>query len=190
MGGRTRLSAAERSEQLVDAAVTAFAAAGYNGTTTDEVARLAGVSQPYVIRLFGSKQRLFLAAVEHACARIEEAFRTALLEDPDLGSVGRAYDILLAERDLMAILLHGFAASSDPAIGTHVRAGFGRIYRVLREYSGASVEEVRDSLAIGMLLTSLSAMQVLGPDAVPHEDWMTELVDTFHEKDCDPPAGS
>ena len=41
---RTRLTAAERSEQLVTAAVTAFAAAGYAGTTTDEVARLAGVS--------------------------------------------------------------------------------------------------------------------------------------------------
>lgn len=186
MTSRTRLTAAERSEQLVDAAVTAFAASGYAGTTTDEVARLAGVSQPYVIRLFGSKQRLFLAAVEHACGRIEQAFRTALLEDPDLGSVGRAYDLLLAERDLMAILLHGFAASSDPAIGPHVRTGFGRIYRVLREYSDASVEEVRDSLGIGMLLTALSAMQVLGPDAVPQEDWMTELTATFHDKDRDP----
>src|SRR2546430_9131064 len=153
---RTRLTAAERSEQLVNAAVTAFSTSGYAGTSTDDVARLAGVSQPYVIRLFGSKQNLFLAAVAHACGRIEDSFRTALLEKPQLASVGEAYDTLLAERDLMAILLHGYAASADPAIGPVVRAGFGRIYAVMRELTRAPVEEVRNALAFGTLLTVLS----------------------------------
>ena len=176
---RTRLTAAERSEQLVSAAVTAFARSGYAGTTTDDVARLAGVSQPYVIRLFGSKQRLFIAAVGHACGRIEQAFRQALLADPDLASIGDAYDELLAERDLMAVLLHGFAACSDPVIGPVVRAGFGKIYQVIRELSGATPEEVRDSLGLGMLLTVLAAMQIVGPDPVPHERWMTDLIESF-----------
>ena len=52
---RTRLTAGERQDQLLAAAVTAFSERGYAGTTTDQVARLAGVSQPYVIRLFGTK---------------------------------------------------------------------------------------------------------------------------------------
>jgi AcrR family transcriptional regulator len=185
---RTRLTAAERSEQLVGAAVTAFAGSGYAGTTTDDVARLAGVSQPYVIRLFGSKQRLFIAAVEHACGRIEQSFREALLADPDLHSIGEAYQDLLAERDLMSVLLHGFAASSEPGIGPVVRKGFGRIYQVIKDHSEASPEEIRDCLGVGMLLTVLATMQIIGPDPVPQEAWMTELTESFEDKNCEPPG--
>ena len=77
---------------------------------------------------------------------------------------------------MITVLLHGFTASSDPAIGPTVRACFGRVYRTVRELTGASAEEARTFFAKGMLLTVLSAMQILGPNAVPHEPWMTELV--------------
>src|SRR2546421_1751176 len=104
---RTRLTAAERSEQLVNAAVTAFAASGYAGTTTDDVARLAGVSQPYVIRLFRSKQQLFIAAVQHACGRVEQVFRDAAKEQADLPGLAAQYKKLLDEQELLGVLLHG-----------------------------------------------------------------------------------
>jgi AcrR family transcriptional regulator len=173
---RTRLTAEERHDQLVAAAITAFSHGGYAGTTTDQVARLAGVSQPYVIRLFGTKQQLFVAAVEHASNRIEETFREAAAVSPDLGSLGAAYDGLLAERELITVLLHGFTAGADPAIGPVVRGCFGRIYHTVRELTGVTAEEARDFLAMGMLLTVLGAMQVLGPGAVPAEPWMADLV--------------
>lgn len=173
---RTRLTAEARHEQLVAAAVTAFSHGGYAGTTTDQVARLAGVSQPYVIRLFGTKQQLFIAAVGHATNRIEQTFRDAAAVSPDLASLGAAYDGLLAERELITVLLHGFTAGADPAIGPVVRDCFGRIYRTVRELTGVTAEEARDFLAMGMLLTVLGAMQVLGPGAVPVEPWMAELV--------------
>lgn len=173
---RTRLTAGERHEQLVAAAVTAFARGGYAGTTTDQVARLAGVSQPYVIRLFGTKQQLFLAAAEHATDRVEQRFREAAAERADLASLGAAYDDLLAERDLITILLHGYAAGADPALGPTVRECFGRIYRTIRELTGADAEEGRAFMAHGMLLTILGAMRIIGPDAVPPEPWMTELI--------------
>src|SRR3954469_7045112 len=114
---RIRLTAEERHEQLVAAAVTAFSHGGYAGTTTDQVARLAGVSQPYVIRLFRSKQELFLAAVRYACTRIEARFREAADQEPTLESLGTAYGDLLAERELITLLLHGYTAAADPAIG-------------------------------------------------------------------------
>ena len=173
---RTRLTAGERHEQLVTAAVTAFAQGGYAGTTTDQVARLAGVSQPYVIRLFGTKQALFLAAVARATDRIEQRFRDAAAERPELESLGVAYDELLAERELITVLLHGFAAAADPAIGPTVRDCFGRIYRTVRDLTGAGEHEAREFLATGMLLTVLGAMQILGPDAVPREPWMDEVL--------------
>lgn len=178
---RTRLTAAERGEQLVAAAVKAFANTGYAGTSTDDVARLAGVSQPYVIRLFGTKQRLFIAAVEHAADRIEEVFQQAARRQADLKSLGTGYDELLVERDLLAVLLHGYAASSDPVIGAAVRARFGRIYRLVRELTGADAQETRAFLATGMLLTVLASMQVIGPGAVPPEPWVSEIAETLEK---------
>ena len=176
---RTRLTAEQRHEQLVTAAITAFTTAGYAGTTTDQVARLAGVSQPYVIRLFGSKQQLFIAAVEHASGRIEQKFRDAGAQRADLVTLSRAYDELLLERELIMVLLHGFTAGADPVIGPVVRACFGRIYATVREITGVDVDDARNFLAKGMLCTVLGALQILGPDPVPPEPWMTEIVDSL-----------
>ncbi|HEU4945968.1 MAG TPA: helix-turn-helix domain-containing protein [Kribbella sp.] len=179
---RIRLTAAERGEQVLQAAVTAFAASGYAGTRTDEIARLAGVSQPYVIRLFGTKQQLFLAATERACDRIELVFRRAAGERADLENLGHAYQTLLAERELLVVLLHGFAASAEPAIGDAVRHRFGRIYQLIRELTGASIEEAQQFLATGMLLTVMAAMRVAGPEAIA-EPWAAELLACLEDRD-------
>lgn len=58
------MSAEDRRESAVRAAVTEFARSGYNGTSTEAIARRVGVSQPYLFRLFPNKQELFLAASE------------------------------------------------------------------------------------------------------------------------------
>ena len=176
---RTRLTAEERQEQLVGAAITAFSHGGYAGTTTDQVARLAGVSQPYVIRIFRTKQELFIAAVNRAGARIEQRFRQAAALEPSLASLGEAYNDLLAEPELITILLHGFSAGADPAIGEPVRDRFGRLYRLVRELTGATATEAREFFATGMLLTCLAAMRAIGPGAVPAQPWLTELMATM-----------
>jgi AcrR family transcriptional regulator len=176
MTPRIRLTAAERGEQLVAAAVTAFARSGYAGTTTDQVARLAGVTQPYVIRIFGTKQALFIATLEHACNRIEQSFRDASAGSGDFATLGHAYDRLLDEPDLLSVLLHGFSAAGDPEIGEVVRSRFGRIYDTVKEITGAEPEQLRDFLAHGMLLTVLGSIRVAGPKAVPPAPWAAELL--------------
>jgi AcrR family transcriptional regulator len=140
---RIRLTAAERGERLIDAAIIAFARSGYAGTTTDDVARLAGISQPYVIRLFGSKRSLFLAAVEHACARVEDTVRRAAPAEADTA--------LRSEREVLAVLLHAYAASFDEVIAAVVRRRYGRVYQVIREKTGASLEDARSFLGHAML---------------------------------------
>jgi AcrR family transcriptional regulator len=175
MAGRTRLSAAERGEQVLAAAVSVFAECGYEGARTDEIARRVGVSQPYVLRLFGTKQQLFLATQERVCDRLEQRFRAAGGDHPDLDKLGSAYKDFLAERELLQVLLHGFAASADPVVGDRVRARFGRIYHLVRDLTGASAAEARDFLAYGMLLTVLAAMHVAGPQAVA-SPWAAELL--------------
>ncbi len=178
MTTKVRLTAAERGPQVLEAAVRAFGASGYEGTKTDEIAKMAGVSQPYVIRLFGTKQQLFLAAVQSVCDRIEQIFREAAEESPELSSLGRNYERLLSEPELLLVLLHGFSASGEPAIGDCVRARFGGIYTLVRELTGASPEEAREFLATGMLLTVMSAMQVLGPGAISMP-WAEEIQKTL-----------
>ncbi|GAA0608017.1 TetR/AcrR family transcriptional regulator [Kribbella sandramycini] len=175
---KVRLTAAERGEEVLRAAVVAFGSSGYEGTKTDEIARLAGVSQPYVIRLFGTKQQLFLAAVRSVCDRIKQVFAEAAAESPELASLARGYTKLSEEREVLLVLLQGFAASSDPTIGAVVREGFGSIYELVREATGASPTEVREFFATGMLLTVMSAMNVTGPDAFP-AGWAEEIAGTF-----------
>ncbi|WP_280397523.1 TetR/AcrR family transcriptional regulator [Nocardia carnea] len=175
---RTRMTAEERGAQVLDAAVTAFAETGYAATRTDEIARRAGVSQPYVIRLFGSKQRLFLAAVGKVSDRIEEVFTGAAAgADPaePLGALSEAYEQFLAERDLLLVLLHAFAAAGDPDIGPVVRDRYGRIFRLIRDLTGASVADTRRFLSTGMLLTVMAALRVTGPEAIA-ADWAEEIL--------------
>src|SRR3954447_19451598 len=79
---RTRMSADDRRELVLAAATRAFSRGGYAGTSTDAVAKEAGVSQPYVVRIFGTKLDLFLEVLERACGRIRDAFEAVLAQGP------------------------------------------------------------------------------------------------------------
>ena len=74
---KQRMSAAERREMVLEAAVVEFAVRGLAGTSTEDVARRAGISQPYLFRLFPTKKALFLALVERCFQRVRDTFTTA-----------------------------------------------------------------------------------------------------------------
>ena len=61
-----RLPAAERRRALVDTALRVFAEGSYRGTTTAEIAREAGVSEPILYRHFASKRDLYLACIDES----------------------------------------------------------------------------------------------------------------------------
>lgn len=185
---RTRMEASERHRQVVEAAVQAFAVGGYAGTTTDQVARIAGVSQPYTIRLFGSKQELFIAAYNHICDQVEDNFRQTarrLTEaEPPVGGAAMAglgatgYRMLISDPNVVAMMLHGYtAAAADTGIAKVVRERFGRIYRLARELGGASPAEARDFMAAGALVSVLAVLDVLKPGQ--KEDWAQELIGVY-----------
>src|SRR5688572_16875778 len=104
-----RLSAGERREASVAAGVDEFAAKGHAGASTDAIARRAGVSQPYVFQLFGTKKDLFIAVIRHCFERTRIAFEDAADRydrgevteshcDSALDAMGTAYMQLLADR--------------------------------------------------------------------------------------------
>ena len=130
-GPPTRLTADERRDAVVAAAVHEFARGGYAGTSTEAIARRAGVSQPYLFQLFGTKRDLFLAAVRRCFERTRTTFETvgrasrAERDDPRsvLDAMGGAYADLLKDRELLLLQLHAYAACDDPAIREVVRIG-------------------------------------------------------------------
>src|SRR3954451_16987179 len=94
---RSRSTAEERREQVLAAAVSEFAARGLEAATTSDIAKRAGISQAYVLRLFPSKGELFLASLDRCFGRVERRFRDAAAEvaadDPEarLKAMGNAY---------------------------------------------------------------------------------------------------
>src|SRR5207237_10895229 len=77
MATTTRKPQVERREAILDAALDEFAAHGYHGGSTEGIARRAGISQPYVFRLFGTKQELFKAVVARCFRETLEMFQRA-----------------------------------------------------------------------------------------------------------------
>ncbi|MFT4230721.1 MAG: TetR/AcrR family transcriptional regulator [Microbacterium sp.] len=159
-----RLTSVERREQILRAALAVFGARGYDGATTDEVAKAAGVSQPYVVRLFGSKESLFLAAIDAALDELLEVFAEALAADGDLPiskRVGQAYVDLLRVRGLHQTLSHAYLLGSHPVIGPAARGGFAKVWRFFREECGFDVEEARSFMAEGMLINTMIGMRLV-----------------------------
>ena len=68
---RTRLSAAQRRESILAAAVEVFSAAGYRAGKVSDVAALVGVSEPVIFQNFGSKAALFAAVVERVADHVQ-----------------------------------------------------------------------------------------------------------------------
>jgi AcrR family transcriptional regulator len=173
-----RMSSDERREQIIEAAIAVFGAKGYVGTTTDDVARAASVSQPYVVRLFGTKENLFLAALGSALDRLLAAFRSApnvadLHERGEL--MGRTYLNLLEVRGLHQILSQAFLLGAHPVIGPAARGGFAQVWHFLRDEAGFTSEEAQKFLATGMLINTMVGLRMTeeyGKDA-----GMTELFD-------------
>jgi AcrR family transcriptional regulator len=75
-----RQSADVRRASVLNAAIVEFAKSGYAGTSTEAIATRAGISQPYLFRLFGTKKELFIATYNVVASRIEDAFTAVAKE--------------------------------------------------------------------------------------------------------------
>ena len=163
-----RMSAEERRELVLEAAVAEFARHGLAGTSTEAVARRAGISQPYLFRLFPTKKALFLALVERCYQRIEETFIAAAGDktgDEALEAMGDEYERLLDDhRALLLLQMHAYAASEDPDIRAATRAGFKRLWGLVERISGLPFDRVVAFFAMGMLINVAAAMDLPAVD--------------------------
>ncbi|MGA2520057.1 MAG: helix-turn-helix domain-containing protein [Acidimicrobiales bacterium] len=168
--GAGRLTADERRESVLRAAMTEFGRGGYAGTSTEDIAVRAGISQPYLFRLFGTKRDLFIATMGLMHARIEATFRGAadgLTGIDAMAAMGDAYKELLSERDLLLVQLHAFAASEDEEVRRAAREGFRHLWTVVGELTGLPEDDIRAFFAQGMLLNVMAAIDAAALD----ESW-------------------
>lgn len=170
-----RKSKEERREDILDAAIAEFAAKGLHGASTDEIARLAGISQPYVFRLFGTKKELYLAVIARCFRQTLEVFQRVAegkRGEEALHAIGQAYGQLLeSDRIYLRAQMQAYAACEDPEICAVVRAGFGDLVTYVERVSGVGSEELALFFSGGMLMNVLSSMDA------SVEDWGRRLVE-------------
>ncbi|MFF1572057.1 TetR/AcrR family transcriptional regulator [Leifsonia sp. NPDC058292] len=184
-----RIPAGERREQILGAASLVFGERGYFGATTDQIAKAAGISQPYVVRMFGTKENLFVEVLGRALDKLLESFTETIDGWKGTGSppdtigrlLGTAYVNLIEDRGILLSLMQAFSMGHDPVIGARARDGFITIYRLLRDEAGFEPEAVRTFLAEGMLLNTLLGLRL--PEFYGLDEATTELLEcTFQTK--------
>ena len=173
----TRMSAAERKDAVLDAALVEFAERGYAGTSTEDIARRAGISQPYLFRLFGTKKELYIASVSRCFRETLELFQRSaegLRGEEALKAIGEAYvEQLGTDKVWLRAQMQAYAAAAeDPDIRAVVRAGYGDLVAYAKRVSDAEGLVIWQFFSTGMLLNVLATMHVNDNP----EPWMTELL--------------
>ncbi len=163
-----RMSAEERRESVVRAAITEFARGGYNATSTEVIARRVGVSQPYLFRLFPNKQAIFLAAAERCLEetrRVLAAASEGLEGEEALSAMAEAYQRLIVEDgEKLMMQMQTYAAvaaaeaAGDRAFGESLRAAWERMWDDVHLALGADENETTSFLAYGMLINTLASL--------------------------------
>jgi AcrR family transcriptional regulator len=166
----SRQTADERRTAVLAAAISEFARSGYAGTSTEAIATRAGISQPYLFRLFGTKKDLFVATFNLVGDRIINEFTRVAegLEGQEAKeAMGQAYLELMQDPELLQVQLHGFAAApGDPDIARACRRMFEELAQLAHERAHLTDEEVREFFATGMLINVMAAIDLLSvPDS-------------------------
>jgi AcrR family transcriptional regulator len=160
-----RGSAEERREDVLKAAMVEFATGGIHGTSTEDIARRAGISQPYLFRLYPTKKALFLAAIERTFAEVGQVFHAAadgLAGSEAKQAMGAAYATLLQEdRTFLGMQLQAYAAcGADDEVRAVTRRQLSRLWEALIADGCMSEELAQAFVAHGMLCNLTAALGI------------------------------
>ena len=145
-----RMAAAERRQHLIETAIRLFTDGSYHGTTTAEIARAAGVSEPILYRHFASKRDLYLAALEHVWAKTREGWERKLEGAPDacaaIEAIGKGHVSVRSPRlQLAELWVQALSeASEDPELRRHLR----RHMREVHEFVAGLIRRGQEQGAI------------------------------------------
>jgi AcrR family transcriptional regulator len=179
-----RLPAEERRAALLEISCRLFSEGSYRGTTTADIAREAGVTEPVLYRHFASKRDLYLACLETTWAGAREMWEAALAAEPDPGlwvtTMGRTFIESEAERPLISHLWVQAIAegSEDRVIGEYmtkhmreVHAYAADVIARAQEAGGIPLDRDPDAEAWIFIALGLLTMADRVLDGVMRESW-------------------
>lgn len=145
-----------------------FSEGSYRGTTTAEIAREAGVTEPILYRHFSSKRELYLSCLTEAWDRVRAIWDEAVEAESDPALWHPSMMRALKASEEHSIISHLWVqaiveASEDPVIADYMRAHLREVHAYLadvmrRSQAAGGVLQDRDagaeawiSLGIGLL---------------------------------------
>ena len=170
---RARLPAQERKASVLDCACGIFSTGSYRGTTTAEIAREAGVTEPVLYRHFASKRALYLAVLEESWRRLRALWNAAVEGEPDprfwLAAMGRAYfaaknpKVMCADLWMQALT----EASDDAEIRKFLRKQMREVHEyvsdvIRRSQVAGGVLPERDASAEAWIFISIGLIGTVG----------------------------
>src|SRR4051794_37169303 len=162
MGAR-RSTATQRRAEAVAAGMRVFADHGLTTSAMQQVADEVGVSQPYVFRLFGSKQAFFLACLDELEERVRGVFREAAVTCPrdPLRAMGDGFRELVADGIVSGLWLQACAAARrDETVAARCRSLISGVLEETERLTGAVPSDLAGFLADGVLVMLLQALGV------------------------------
>jgi TetR/AcrR family transcriptional regulator len=154
---RIRLTATERRAAVVETACRVFAKSSYRGSTTAQIARETGVTEPVLYRHFASKRALYLACLDAAWERLRLLWSKALEgeEDPAMwvATLGQTYlQARAADRIILVDLW--IQALTEAADDPEIRGG---LRQQVREVHGFVADVIRRSQEAGGIVAERDA---------------------------------
>jgi AcrR family transcriptional regulator len=168
-----RLSGPERRAIVLETACRVFSKKSYHGSTTAEIARATGVTEPVLYRHFASKRELYLACLDAVWEQVRELWEKALDAEDDpanwLKAIGKAYLEARAAARIVLVDLWIQAlteAADDPeirrALRQQVRAVHTFVADVIRRAQDAGgILRERDPDAEAWIFISLGLLSTI-----------------------------
>lgn len=177
---RTRRTAEERRIDVLNAAMIEFATYGLHGASTVTIAERAGISQPYVLRLFETKKQLFLETVAMARRLIETTWTRALEAMPAeatpetrLQALGEAFQSVTSRTDVLRLLLQAYSAAADADVREQCQRAMRSLFDWVRSATGVSYHQAQMFFAQGMLI--MVGVSIGAPEKM-EEDWARAFI--------------
>ncbi|ANE46556.1 TetR family transcriptional regulator [Paenibacillus swuensis] len=128
----------DKRELIIEQAVALFGELGYYKTTTAQVARAAGVTQPYIFHFFANKEELFKAVLDRAVMRLAEAFsQVDGSADLIIQNMGRSFQAIMeSHRNEILMVMQAHAIAEE-----QIRDYMSTIYRNIHRTISAKFQD-------------------------------------------------
>ncbi len=144
----TRLTGPERKRAVVESACRIFAKGSYRGSTTAEIARATGVTEPVLYRHFASKRELYLACLDSVWQQVHALWEKAIADEPApenwIKAIGKAYLEARAAARIVLVDLW-IQALTEAADDPEIRRALRRQVREVHEYVAAVIRRAQEA---------------------------------------------